>query len=123
MLPAAPVTYNQPSPVLATEITIKKEDLASLFAEFTKTLIGMLNQNQGSSNWTTNTNVVWILSCLMCSGPHLVNTCAVNLDYIKAGKCKHNQEGKVVLPSGTYIPWEIPGNNFQSQPISSNQPL
>ena len=101
MPPAAPVTYNQPAPAPATKMTIKKEDLASLLAEFTK------------RNWTTNMNVVQIISCLMCGGPHLVNTCAIVLDYIKAGKCKCNQEGKVVLPSGAYIPWEIPGNNFQ----------
>ena len=49
----------------------------------------------------------------MCGGPHLVNACTVVLEYIKAGKCKCNQEGKVVLPSGTYILQEIPGNNFQ----------
>ena len=50
MPPATSVTYNQPAPAPTTEMTIKKEDLASLFAEFTKTLIGTLNQNQGSSN-------------------------------------------------------------------------
>ena len=46
MPPTMPVTYDQPSTVPATEISIKKEDLASLFVEFTKTLVGTVNHNQ-----------------------------------------------------------------------------
>ena len=40
----------------------------------------------------------------MCSGPHLLNKCQTVEDYIKARKCKRNAEGKVVLPSGAWIP-------------------
>ena len=29
--------------------------------------------------------------------------------YIEAGKCKQNYEGKVILPSGMFVPRDIPG--------------
>lgn len=98
------------------EASIKKEDLASFLTEFTKTIVGALNQSQsqGASGRAAN-NFIRNLLCLMCSGQHLVSACPVVLEYIKAGKCRRNQEGKVVLSTGAYVPREIPGKNLQER--------
>ena len=36
-------------------------------------------------------------------------------EYIKAGKCRRNIEGKIVLSTGAWILRDIPGNNFKEQ--------
>ena len=87
--------------VAAPELSIKKEDLTLFFTEFTKTIVSILNQNQNSGNHSNNNNNgnsnSRNLSCHMCSGLHTIPFCKVVDKYIKAGKCKRNAEGKVVL--------------------------
>ena len=36
-------------------------------------------------------------------------------EYIKAGKCRRNIEGKIVLSTGAWIPQDILGNNFKER--------
>ncbi|EIN13159.1 hypothetical protein PUNSTDRAFT_59508 [Punctularia strigosozonata HHB-11173 SS5] len=57
------------------------------------------------------------LSCLFCGGPHLIRNCEVVLDYIKQGKVMRNGDGKLVLPSGAYIPSSrsTPGATMQAR--------
>jgi hypothetical protein len=38
-----------------------------------------------------------------------IRDCKLVDDYIQAGKCKRNIKGKVVLPSGAFVPRDIPG--------------
>ena len=40
----------------------------------------------------------------MCGRPHSINRCETVTEYIQAGKCRRNYEGKVVLPSGAFVP-------------------
>lgn len=103
---------SQPNIVTTAEPAIKKEDLASFFTEFTKTIVGVLNQNQGQNNRQSSNSYGRTLSCLGCDGAHLISNCPEIQEYIKAGKCRRNTEGKVVLPSGAWIPREIPGKNI-----------
>lgn len=99
-------------PITTPEPSIKKEDLTSFFTEFTKTIVSVLNQSQSKNGSNRSNNNSHSLSCLMCSGPHLILTCEMVEEYIKAGKYKRNAEEKVVLPSGAWILQDIPGNNF-----------
>lgn len=96
------------------EPSIKKEDLGSLFSEFTKTILDALSHKQGdhshdSSNPHTGTSSRRP-GCNFCGGAHFIRECLKVEEMIKIGKCKRNAEGKVVLPSGAFVPRDIPGN-------------
>ena len=111
-----PSTPMASQPIAVPEPSTKKEDLTSFFTEFTKTIVSVLNQNQSSGNCSNNNNNgnsnSRNLSCHMCSGLHTISFCKVVDKYIKAGKCKRNAEGEVVLLSGAWIPQDTRGNNF-----------
>lgn len=85
------------------EPTVKTEDLASLFSEFTKTIVEALNTrsrpNQGAQGATR--------SCNFCGGNHFIKECERVEEMIKAGMCKKNAEGRIVLPSGAYVPRDL----------------
>ena len=44
----------------------------------------------------------------MCGGEHYIRDCNVVDEYIAAGKCRRNIDGKVVLSTGAFVPREIP---------------
>ena len=114
--PAPSTALTQPNSVTSSDSSIKKEEITSLLSEITKTLVGLVNQaqNQGQGqNRQSNNNRS--LMCLMCSGPHLISACLTVLEYIKAGKCRRNQDGKVILSTGAWIPRDIPGSNMQEK--------
>jgi len=46
---------------------------------------------------------------------HFGRDCEVAADYIKQGKCKRNIEGRITLPSGAFIPRDIPGKCFKER--------
>lgn len=89
----------------STEPTIKVENFGAIITEFTKTMAEILNQTRSRGNYSTGRSV----DCNMCAGPHYIKDCPVVNEYIAAGKCKRNIEGKVVLSTGAYVPREIPG--------------
>jgi len=95
------------------EPSIKQEDFGSLFTEFTKTVMDAINQNNRgryNQNAPSSDSAPRNTSCNFCGGPHYIRECEKVDELIRAGKCKRNAEGKVVLPSGAYVPREIPGN-------------
>ncbi|PPQ85526.1 hypothetical protein CVT24_010452 [Panaeolus cyanescens] len=48
--------------------------------------------------------------CSFCNADdHLIRNCALVIEYIRDGKAKRNNIGKVVLPSGRYVASSIPG--------------
>ncbi|KAJ7499381.1 hypothetical protein FB451DRAFT_1428986 [Mycena latifolia] len=54
--------------------------------------------------------------CGYCSDlDHYINQCQRVLEDIKAGICKRNSEGRVVLPSGAFIPRSILGKDLRSR--------
>ena len=99
------------------EPSIKKEDLGSMFTEFTKTIVEALkhHNHSGTPHNSTSDSSSRSTSCNFCGGPHFIRNCGKVDEFVQAGKCKRNPEGKVVLPSGAYVPREIPGALLQDR--------
>ena len=55
------------------------------------------------------------VDCNFCGGKHYTCNCKVVNEYVQAGKCRCNINGKVVLLTGTYVPREIPGTLLMEQ--------
>ena len=98
------------SPIATTspisEAPIKTEQLGLLISQMAKTierLDAMSRQSQGNGTTAPRNK-----NCHFCGGAHFVRECGKVEEYITAGKCKRNAEGKVVLPSGSYVPSDIP---------------
>jgi hypothetical protein len=95
------------SPVDTTlEPGLKKEDLGALFTEFGKTIIEAIKSSKTPNRSNTSNCIV---ECIICRGPHFGREYSTVDKYIKARKCKRNFEGKLVLPSGTFVRRDIPG--------------
>jgi metal-sulfur cluster biosynthetic enzyme len=93
------------------EPSVKQEDFGSLFSEFTKSIVEALNQNShGRTNPGAPSQNSVTRGCNFCGGPHFIRECEEVNRMIQEGLCKRNSEGKVVLPSGAYVPRDIPGN-------------
>lgn len=92
------------------EPPVKQEDLGSLFTEFTKTIVEAIQQSSRSRyNPNTSTSDSSTRTCNFCGGQHFIRECDKVEEMIRVGKCKRNAEGKVVLPSGAYVPRDTPG--------------
>jgi len=119
-IPAFPLQQPSPSSVSYTPpplqpvdlpSTIKSEQLGSILIEFTKSIVKAIKQvNMSDNNRLSSSPNFWrSTSCNMCRKEHFIRDCEVVMEYIHAGKCRCNTEGKVVLPSGSFIPRDIPG--------------
>ncbi|KAJ7903883.1 hypothetical protein B0H13DRAFT_2335085 [Mycena leptocephala] len=54
--------------------------------------------------------------CSYCSDPaHFIRHCPYVAHDIRAGICQRNAQGKVVLPSGLFVPHHIPGLNLRTR--------
>ena len=87
---------------------IKTEMFASVMADFSKTVVDALRNNDrsritGPTPPTRNTD------CNFCGGQHFIRECKIVDEYILAGKCRRNFEGKVTLSTGAFCPRDIPG--------------
>jgi hypothetical protein len=118
-----PPSHIQPT----TSPTIKVRDLSSFLEKFSQTLIKALMPQQqphrnlnSSSNQNSNThlhshthihdNVTPPNHCYFCSElGHYGYNCPICAQYLTDGKICRNQEGKVVLTSGSYILRSTPG--------------
>jgi hypothetical protein len=101
-----PITNQVPEP------TIKMENFSAIVSEFTKTMAEILNQTRSRGNYGSAGPSV---DCNMCGGKHYIRNCPVVDEYVLAGKCRRNIEGKVVLSTGAYVPREIPGTLLQER--------
>ncbi|KAJ7138095.1 hypothetical protein C8R44DRAFT_606765, partial [Mycena epipterygia] len=55
-------------------------------------------------------------ACSYCSdSAHFIARCPLVTADIRAGHCRHNAEGKVVLPSGLFVPHRITGPNIRAR--------
>ena len=97
------------SPVDSTNTPVKTEDLSTLFAGFTKSIIEALQNTQHRSQPHANHSHEGKLECNYCGEEHFICDCPHVPHDIATGKCKRNQDGKVVLPSGAYVPRDITG--------------
>ena len=87
---------------------VKTETFASIMAEFTKTM------NEALSIYSCNSQPTYSRrqdsdECNYCGGPHYIQDCDKVGEDIQAGKCKKNQEEKIVLPNGFYVSRAVPG--------------
>ncbi|KAK6996172.1 hypothetical protein R3P38DRAFT_3073060 [Favolaschia claudopus] len=56
------------------------------------------------------------VACSYCSSPrHLIRHCPRVLADIRSGLCKRNALGRVVLPSGLYVPHSVVGPNLRAR--------
>ena len=116
-----PLTATQPLPTSpATSLTpppdqkfIKTEELSSILSKFYGDIIKAINaQPHGHANHDA---VVRQTKCNFCGKAHYIHDCEPVNEYACAGKCKCNNEGKVVLPTGAFIPCNIPGTLLQQR--------
>ena len=115
-LPAAPYQF-QPTSV-KHEASPANEDLGSLFKEFTKTILEAINHSMPNTSpeaQEARNEYAHHILCLFCGGPHPIRKCATVDQYIKAGKCRRNHEGRIILSSGVWIPRDMPGSNFKER--------
>jgi hypothetical protein len=95
------------SNVLTNSEAIKKEDLSAMFESFIKAIQQKTTEPEAprqSRPRGMNTG-----ECTFCGLLHYIQECAMVQEYINAGKCKQNDEGKVVLPNGLFVQHDIPG--------------
>ena len=78
-----------------------------IFARFTKSIIEALQSTQHRGQPCANHSHKEKLECNYCGEEHFIHDCPHVSHDIATGKCKRNQDGKVVLPSGMYIPRDI----------------
>jgi len=103
-LPTSPATSPTPPP---DQKFIKTEELGAILSKFYKDIIEAINaQPRGRANRDA---AVRQTDCNFCGKAHYIRDCELVDEYIRAGKCKRNSEGKVVLPTGAFIPRDIPG--------------
>src|SRR3984957_1890382 len=88
---------------------MKAENFGAFMAEFTKSIVEALQQGNQSRITPAVGSASRNTDCNFCGGQHYIRDCHVVDEYIQAGKCKRNTEGKVVLSTGAYVPRDIPG--------------
>jgi hypothetical protein len=123
---AAPTVPKAASPIipLSPEVYVKSENLGSMFAEFSKNIIEAFNQAQKfraqqnqHQNHAHNHNHGngSAVECNMCGGNHFIRDCKLVDEYIGLGKCRRNQDGKVVLPSGAFVSRDFVGKYLRDR--------
>src|SRR5271168_1424268 len=113
-LPAAPYQF-QPATV-KHKASPTNEDLGLLFKKFTKTILEAINHSMPNTSpeaQEARNEYARQILCLFCGGLHPIRKCATVDQYIKAGKCRRNHEGRIILSSGVWILRDMPGTNFK----------
>ncbi|KAJ7310770.1 hypothetical protein DFH08DRAFT_627542, partial [Mycena albidolilacea] len=60
-----------------------------------------------------------LTSCSYCDSPaHFIARCPRVAEDVATGLCRRNSEGKVVLPSGSFVPRRVVGPNLRARIIS-----
>src|SRR5208282_2084121 len=88
---------------------IKTETFTTMMAEFTKTMSEAFSASRSRGFTRTQQEPNQPVECNYCGGPHFIQECGNVEEDIKGGKCRRNQEGKVVLPTGAYVSRTVPG--------------
>ena len=114
-LPQSSFSIMTPSPAPQTspkapDVNIKTETFASVMATFSKTIADALSQGNRSRNiGQAQSSIQRNTDCNFCGGPHFIRECTIVDEYVVAGKCRRNFEGKVILSTGAFCPRDIPG--------------
>jgi hypothetical protein len=87
------------SPTATTPV--KAKDLSTLIAGFTKSIMDALHSNQSQGPPRSQDGKI---ECNYCGEEHFIRDCPHIETDIKCGKCRRNQDGRVVLSTGAFIP-------------------
>lgn len=107
-----PSSQPTPEPVKEEPLSAVIAELRELRKEFRAAQVERPSNSSGggsynnSSGRSRNTNYN---NCNFCGGEHYFRECTLVDEYIQAGKCKRNVDGKLILPGGGFIPSNIPG--------------
>ncbi|GLB43661.1 putative integrase core domain containing protein [Lyophyllum shimeji] len=119
--PAAPATPGSAPGVLnvspghtsaaapGSGVSVKTEEFSLLIEKLTQTIDRLNSPSSGGSGGRPPRP----RDCAMCGQTgHLIGECPAVEQYTQEGKCRRNAEGRVVLPSGAFVPSTIrePGN-------------
>ena len=103
---AAPSTTTDPA-------SVKTEAFAAILEKFTesfKQAVAMQNVAPFVQGDRPRPAPMANPACNFCGGlDHFIRDCQIVAEFMRAGKCTRNVEGKVTLPSGAFVPREIPG--------------
>ena len=97
---------------------IKTEDLGSFLSELAKTIADAVtasnNRNNAPSNSSQN-GPPRNQRCNFDGCEKFIRDCPGVEEYIRLGRCRRNFEGKVVLPSGAFVPRSIQGQYLRDR--------
>jgi hypothetical protein len=115
--PSAPPTSATSTTAAITQSSpavpqVKTEDFVSMMERMNDTMSKLL-QAQANPPRQSSTRS---MNCHFCGDlAHLGRNCGVAAEYIAQGKCRRNIEGLIVLPTGAFIPRDIPGRWFKER--------
>lgn len=112
---SSPTTANT---VSSSNGYVKTEQLNSMFSEFAKTIVSAMNTTNHRSqpvNGATPSTTPRNTRCNFDGCERFIRDCPQVEEYIKQGRCSRNFEGKVVLPSGAFVPRDIPGQYLRDR--------
>lgn len=105
------------------QVTVKTEDLSNLLSTIAKAVANPPAQSapapyvhapQASGSGTGAPNP---FLCHYCDGEHRMSDCAVRAEDERIGRIKRNNEGRVILPGGGFVPRALPGKNMHERVI------
>lgn len=103
----------RPTQTVQSPTTIKTEDLFVLFERFAQNIAASISAGAGGPSHNGPAAAPRPSNrgcCNFCGDPaHYIHRCPICEQYRLAGKVRKNAEGKVVLPSGAFVPSHIPG--------------
>ncbi|KAF7350003.1 hypothetical protein MVEN_01301900 [Mycena venus] len=110
----APSSITLPAP-----IEVKPDPgIAALVGTVAELIKVLATQNNSSSTGAASSSPKKPRSdgCGYCSDlDHFINQCQRVLEDIRAGKCRRNTDGRVVLPSGAFVPRTIQGKDLRTR--------
>jgi hypothetical protein len=98
---------------------VKQEQLGSFLNDFAKTIVAAMsassNRNAGMSSGSAAAGSARNQKCNFDGCERFIRDCPLVEEYIRQGRCRRNIEGKVVLPSGAFVPRDIPGQYLRDR--------
>ncbi|KAJ6530500.1 hypothetical protein DFH09DRAFT_1093550 [Mycena vulgaris] len=111
-------TSNVPTAAASSQSEVKQEIFSEVVQELLKALVGQRQQPvpQVNAAVPAQYNPPRSDGCTYCSDlSHFISMCPhVQVD-IDAGKCRRDADGKVVLPTGAFVPRRVNGVNLRAR--------
>ncbi len=107
-----------PSPTPSTlDPVVNTAQLGTILAEFTKSIVAAINSTHRRPRAASSLadTAPRKLECTFCGKNHFIRNCDLVEEYRLAGKLKHSIDGKVILPTGAFVPRCIPGRYLKER--------